>query len=106
MRAEGGGNGETRTYSSLLHLSVRRPLIILFVTGRLDFSVNVVSEEFQGKVSTVSNNTMAQTECLCLTYLSMVFIEHHAATPNDLCRPLRGVRRRASCTFLENQDSC
>lgn len=43
MKAEGGGNGETR---SLLHCSVGA-----YAHARvIDFSVKVVSDEFKGKV--------------------------------------------------------
>ena len=58
MRAEGGGNGETRTYflcyaSHVIPLPWRAVLTMPFGAGSTDFTINIVSEVFQGKVCTL-----------------------------------------------------
>lgn len=73
MRAEGGGNGETRTYPSFAALSSGALSSNHSVTGWSDFSVNVVSEEFQGKVCIALNDAIARIESLCLTCALIFF---------------------------------
>jgi len=92
MREQDGGNGESRKPG------VSRRDTCSASCDSADFSIQIVSEEFVGKVRSLN-----YPECVsCPTFPE----DHHAASPHDLCCAIGRTEKWLTCLVLEYEDAC
>lgn len=94
MRSQGGGNGETRQLTVFI---TSFHFIDIAIIGILDpdFSVQIVSNDFKGKVS------LTHVYCYDEAHPAL---DCNAKTPYDLLCLVTGVVRGFACAFFEGQN--